>query len=178
MRVSYDKESDIFYICGQERIHVEEIENGVVVDLVGDDPQFPCQLSGIEVMGASKILPLGKDGYDPESDTLTLGETASNPDRITENGDFVGYWGEDPYDLEEYVVIGVSLRRASKYLAPLSLAAYDGPPECAFVSIYFDDLPKEAFYSKAMDRYVSRHLFYNVLADIDEWDFQHSGIAE
>ena len=177
MEASYNKKNNILYLCSKGRIHAEELETapGIVVDLVGEDPQFPCAFSGIEVSGASAFLPLGKKGYDAATDTLTFGESTDVSKLITENGDFVGYWVEDPHDPDDAIPIGVALRRASKYLSPLSAACFDGPPECQFVSVFYDSAPAEAFYSEKLSMYVSRHFFYNFIYDHDEWGFPHVG---
>ena len=81
----------------------------VVLDLAEDEGRH---VVGIEVIGASTYLPLGKYGYDPECDTLTLGGVSSDPTCITVNGDIVTYWRETP-DMDP---IGVTLRQASKHL--------------------------------------------------------------
>ena len=173
MIVSYDKESDILYVAIGERYHVQELEydSSVLVLLVGDDPEFPCNLAGIEISGASHVWPIGDKGYDAENDVLTLGTTADAPELVTENGDIIGHWGEDPYDPKDCVPIGVSLRRASRHLAPLGLANSVSPEERAFVLIYYDDLPKEEYYSTQLGRYVSRHLYHNVFSPGNEEDF-------
>ena len=90
-----------------------------------DDPDIVVDLSepeghdivGLGIMWASGYLPL-KKGYDPEADTLLLGQQITSPRLITENGDFVGYW--QPYEDEPDAFmdpVGVLLRNASKHLA-------------------------------------------------------------
>ena len=87
----------------------------VVVDLA--DECDVCPITGLEVMGASAYLPLGKRGYDGNADTLTFGDTVDQPGRVVENGDLVVHWGTDRYgDIE---AVGVVLKQASSYLEKL-----------------------------------------------------------
>ena len=59
-------------------------------------------------------------GYDAETDTLTLGVPVSNPSHRTANGVYIiGHWKPDEADHDAYWdIIGVSLKEASKHLAP------------------------------------------------------------
>ena len=76
---------------------------------------------GLDVNWASTYLALGIRGYDPDTDTLTMGNTTTDPDLITENGDLIGYWRVDKYDPGDYRhPIGVAIRRASVHLAKVS----------------------------------------------------------
>ena len=60
--------------------------------------------------------------YDRETDTLTWGTTVDDPEMISQAGDLTAYWQLDPCLSEEdepfYEPIGLSLRNASKHLAP------------------------------------------------------------
>ena len=58
--------------------------------------------------------------YDEETDTLTLGVSASNPSYRTADGAcIIGHWKPDEEDGNAYWdIIGVSLKEASKHLAP------------------------------------------------------------
>ncbi len=58
--------------------------------------------------------------YDEETDTLTLGSPVCNPSYRTEDGvHIVGHWKLDEADCNAYWdIIGVSLKDASKHLAP------------------------------------------------------------
>lgn len=58
--------------------------------------------------------------YDEETDTLTLGVSASDPSHQTaDRGSIIGHWKPDEADSEDYWdIIGVSLKEASKHLAP------------------------------------------------------------
>ena len=90
----------------------------VVLDLATEEGHH---VVGIEVLGASAYLPLGKHGYDAQTNTLTLGIAVCDPDRITENGDIVTYWQtveEEPGSFMD--PIGVAVRNASIHLSALS----------------------------------------------------------
>ena len=119
MQVIYDQEADVLRIVnGQPISDTASLLRGpdVAVDVAtfnGHD------VIGFTVIGASAYLPLGL-GYDAKSDILTIGETTDDPELITENGDFVGYWAAlnpEPDGFRD--PIGVALRQASKYLAPV-----------------------------------------------------------
>ena len=58
--------------------------------------------------------------YDEETDTLTLGASVSNPSYKTADGAFIiGHWKPDEADGKAYWdIIGVSLKEASRHLAP------------------------------------------------------------
>ncbi len=94
-----------------------------------DDPDVVLSLAhdgsrvvGVEVLGASAYLPLGKRCYDMEADTLTFGVTLSDAAFTKEDGDLVTYWREFQGEPILYPV-GVTLRRASTHLASI----YRGP---------------------------------------------------
>lgn len=60
--------------------------------------------------------------YDRETDTLTWGMAAAEPEMVSCAGDLTAYWQPDP-DFEEeeesfFEPIGLALRNASKHLAP------------------------------------------------------------
>lgn len=120
MKVSYDKDVDILYVgTGQNEATSASLlrELGTTVSLATKDGY---DVIGFEVLGGSAYLPLGT-GYDAASDTLTIGETTDNPNLVTENGDFLGYWEIDPeYPDDVRDPIGVALRQASKHLAPIT----------------------------------------------------------
>ena len=92
MQVRYDHEADVIYIT-------TETAAATAASLL-DDPDIAVELAtkdghhivGLIAMWASAYLPLGKRGYDPESDILLMGKRASDPKLITENGDIIGYW--------------------------------------------------------------------------------------
>ena len=57
-------------------------------------------------------------GYDAESDTLTLGDTASDLALRTENGDLVAHWRPDPMEPDGFMdPIGVTVRNTKANLA-------------------------------------------------------------
>ena len=60
--------------------------------------------------------------YDRETDTLTWGTTADDPEMVSQAGDLTAYWQLDLCLSEEdepfYEPIGLSLGNASKHLAP------------------------------------------------------------
>ena len=81
---------------------------------------------GFLVVGATAYLPFGL-GYDPDSDTLTVGETTDEPELVTENGDLIGYWAVDEQEPDGFRdPIGFAIRRASEHLAP-AIAALPQP---------------------------------------------------
>ncbi|MDE2787207.1 MAG: hypothetical protein OXL37_11140 [Chloroflexota bacterium] len=75
--------------------------------------------AGLEVIGVSAWLPLGKRGYCKETDTLTFGGNVETATVIAENGDLIAYWSPDQYDPDYLLPIAVDLRNASKHLAPV-----------------------------------------------------------
>ncbi|MCY4652819.1 MAG: DUF2283 domain-containing protein [Dehalococcoidia bacterium] len=123
MRVSYDQEVDALRITtGTPEAISESLwdteHHDIVVDLAAEGS---CEIVGLDVMWASVYLPLGKKGYDPESDTLLMGRATSEPELITKNGDIVGYWQMD-VDNPDGIPnpIGVAIKRASVHLAKAS----------------------------------------------------------
>ncbi len=123
MRVRYDHEVDALRITtGTPEAISESLwdteHHDIVVDLAAEDS---CDIVGLDVMWASAYLPLGKKGYDVESDTLLMGRATSEPGLITENGDIIGYWQVDddnPGGIPN--PIGVAIKRASAHLAKVS----------------------------------------------------------
>lgn len=123
MRVRYDQEVDALRITtGTPEAISESLwdteHHDIVVDLAAEDS---CDIVGLDVMWASVYLPLGKKGYDPESDTLLMGRTTSEPGLITKNGDIIGYWqmdADNPHGMPN--PIGVAIKRASVHLAKVS----------------------------------------------------------
>ena len=118
MRVSYDKENDILALStGQvQRDGASLYDYTDVAVLFGTDGGR--DIVGVEMMAASHWF---SKGYDKENDTLLLGDSTDNPDMITVDGDFVGYWQPykaDPADVPD--PIGVAVRQASIHLAKVS----------------------------------------------------------
>ena len=60
--------------------------------------------------------------YDRETDTLSWGTTTDDPEMVSQAGDLTAYWQLDPClseaDEPFFEPIGLSLRNASKHLAP------------------------------------------------------------
>lgn len=69
---------------------------------------------GMEVVQASYFF---TNGYNPDSDTWTLG-VVKGADLVEEHGDFVGYWQKYCFDDgdTELSPIGVELRQASRHI--------------------------------------------------------------
>ena len=115
LRILYDKNVDVLRLLtgekGETSSSLVDLPE-VVVDLAQEEGHH---VVGLEVLGAAAYLPLGKRGYNPGEDTLTLGETAGDPTLVTENGDIVTYWRELPND-PVMDPIGVTIRRASEHL--------------------------------------------------------------
>ena len=122
MQADYDVEEGILSLTTGMRPATSASlldDPGIVVDLAESDGHT---IVGIMVMGADAYLPLAR-GYDPDADTLHLGKPTDNPDLITENGDVIGYWQVyegDPDGVRD--PIGVTIRNASKHLAPVIAA--------------------------------------------------------
>ena len=85
-------------------------------------------ITRVDIHDVSRFLPLSADrGYDPKTDTLTLGDKPAVNYRMIDNGDFVSYrqWFDDG---SEWDVVAIDLRRASEHLAP-AIAALPQPLE-------------------------------------------------
>ena len=123
MRVRYDQKVDALRITTDAPEAISESlwdaeYHDIVVDLAAEDS---CDIVGLEVMWASAYLPLGKKGYDAESDTLLMGRATSEPALITKNGDIIGYWQMDDDSPEGMPnPVGVAIKRASVHLAKIS----------------------------------------------------------
>ena len=117
LNVLYDHAADVLRLMkGEDEATsatlLDEFE--IVLSLATEDGHH---IVGIDIMGASSHLPLGKSGYDQENDELTLGSTLAET-IVTENGDIVGYWMVDAVDPEGFMdPVGVVIRHASRYLA-------------------------------------------------------------
>ena len=135
LRVSYDAKFDILYVsAGAPCYDGASIENmfDVVAEIKTKDGY---DVAGLIIQGAADYLspwfvpgqgkppaaagdnPLSR--YDPDTDTLTLGFTATDPELITQDNPYlVAYWQRDPEDADYFPPIGVSLLNASKHLSP------------------------------------------------------------
>ena len=77
---------------------------------------------GFEVTGGAGPYLRMEEGYDAQTDTLTIGDTASDPAMITENEDLVAYWKVDDLNPEGFMdPIGVAIRNARKNLARIKI---------------------------------------------------------
>lgn len=117
MSAHYDREADILHLT-TERVSETGAslldDPGIVLDLATADGH---EIVGVLLMGASTYIPLGQ-GYTRETDTLLLGRKVDPNLLITETGDFVGYWHNDPGDLDGVMdPVGVEIRHASKLIA-------------------------------------------------------------
>ncbi len=120
MRASYDAQVRVLQVLNGQTVEVSaSLIRGpdAAVHLGTHDGH---DIVGFLVVGGSAFLPLGKRGYDPDTDTLTIGTATDDPDLVTENGDFIGYWEVDKLDAKGFRdSIGVALRNASVHLAPV-----------------------------------------------------------
>lgn len=135
LRVSYDPKFDILYVsAGAPCYDGASIEN--MFDVVAEiKTRDGYDVAGLIIQGAADYLyppfvpspgkppaaagdnPLSR--YDPDTDTLTLGFTADNPELITQDNPYlVAYWQRDPEDADYFPLIGVSILNATKHLAP------------------------------------------------------------
>lgn len=121
LKVHYDSECDALGLHSDRlsRISAElETVPGVVLDLANDD-DLSCQVVGLEVLGMSAYVPLGKLGYCEETDTLTFGAEIETAIEIVENEDLAAHWRPDD-SLDDFMVpVAFDLRNASKHLAPI-----------------------------------------------------------
>ena len=95
LKVVYDQQADVLRLLTSEKGETGSSlfgQDDVVLDLAKEDGY---DIVGIAILGASAYLPLGKQGYDTETDTLTLGCSVSDPAMTTENGDLAAYWQVD-----------------------------------------------------------------------------------
>lgn len=135
LRVSYDLKFDILYVsAGAPCCDGASIEN--MFDVVAEiKTRDGYDVAGLIIQGAADYLspwfvpgqgkPPGPAGdsplsrYDPDTDTLTLGFTATDPELITQDNPYlVAYWQRDPEDADYFPLIGVSILNASKHFAP------------------------------------------------------------
>ena len=125
MRVSHDTHPQVdllYFSTGKPDVGGSDIFTapGVVVFVGTEDGH---DVVGIEIIGGSAYLPLGKKGYDAKTDTLMLGEKCANPDLITKNDDFVAYWQVDGKFPDEGFLepIGVEIRNVSAHIANMEV---------------------------------------------------------
>lgn len=119
LKVHYDPECDAIgadYKQPHDGACAVEGLGWVIIDLLDRESHVPV---GLEVIGISAWLPLGKRGYSKDTDTITFGGDAETATVIAENGDLIAYWSPDQYDPDLLLPIAVDLRNASKHLAPV-----------------------------------------------------------
>ena len=128
MKITYDAEEDIIRVWSGKKVAcASSLQSDFGTAVYMGDPDGH-DVMGFEILGATAYLPLGP-GYDANSDTLVIGETTDDPDLVTENGDFIGYWEMVVLERDEFrAPIGVALRRASVHLSTV-LSAFPQPSE-------------------------------------------------
>ena len=73
---------------------------------------------GFEIITSGDVFLRMEEGYDPQTDTMTVGTITDDPALITENGDLVAYWRPDPEDPAGFMEpIGIAVRNAKGNLA-------------------------------------------------------------
>ena len=120
MRTVYDREGNyLHFITGDDGASGTTLldDDNIVIDL---ETKYGHGVVGLTVMGPRAYLPLGKKGYDAETDTLTFGVPVDDPARVTENGDLVAYWQVDKDNPDSYMdAVGAAIKNVSKHLAPV-----------------------------------------------------------
>ncbi len=136
LKVTYDDGADLLFISTGERpLHGTDLEPDIsVVAHYGSWDGY--DIVALTVMFAASTLEpyfrpngsdnsLGREGentvasYDGETDTLLLGVSCDDPNMVTQAGEHMtAYWARDEWDEDDFVPTGVSLRGASKHLAP------------------------------------------------------------
>ena len=118
LRISFDLNDNIFSLRSTYRSQdsAEVLSApGVVVDFPTEDSRKPV---GLEVLGFSAILPLGKADYSTATDTQSFGDK-EHATLVVENEDLIAYFGPETDDPDDLYLFAVDLRNASKHLAPL-----------------------------------------------------------
>ena len=132
----YDSDSDILAIItgrqSNDTTLIEGPELGFIgIDSAGTDSR---DVVGVEmIFAASYLAPYFRlrrekapprvgnpelTRYDPATDILTWGVTTDAPDMVSHTGDITVYWQPDPKYAGFFTAIGLSLRNATKHLAP------------------------------------------------------------
>ena len=115
----YDEEADVLAIWISEKLSSSGYSVDCGWDLVvftadGDD----SDAVGFEILGSGGRFLHLEDGYDRETDTLTIGNANSDPALTTVTGDLVTYWRPDPDDpTGDMEPTGVAVRNAKDNLA-------------------------------------------------------------
>ncbi len=119
LTINYDPKSDALALSSGESRDASvllETEGHAVIDLPDEESYVAV---GLEVIGISAYLPLGKRGYSEATDVLTIGDDVACATLVAENEDLIAYWRPDESDPQDMAPIGLGLRNASKHLAPL-----------------------------------------------------------
>ena len=119
LTINYDPKCDAMALTTGEPRRASvllETEGHTVIDLPGEESYTAV---GLEVIGISAYIPLGKRGYCETTDVLTIGDNVASATLIAENEDLIVYWRPDDSDSGDMAPIGLGLRNASKHLAPL-----------------------------------------------------------
>ena len=121
LKASYDNEANSLLVRSYKRgVTSTTLEHDwdVILDLATENQH--SKVVAVEVLHASAYLPLGRKGYDPETDTLMLG-TREGATEIDVLGDLVAYWKPDPVDPSEiYIALGLEVRSARRWLGGLA----------------------------------------------------------
>ena len=123
MRVHYDDDDrvDILHFA----TGVPSFEGYTLYDdddvIVGVATEDGHDIATVTVMAGSTYLPLGR-GYDPETDTLMLGRTMDDPDKVTENGEITVWWKlDEDFDDDFLNPIGVAIKNVSAHIANMKI---------------------------------------------------------
>ena len=122
LKTRYTQEDDIVSLSapGRERSdegsYEVESDSWTVLDVAFDNG---CKPVTLELIFVSRLMPLETNkGYSSDTDTLVIGEGLDTATVVEVNGDLTAYWCPDD-DLDDMNLVAVSIRNASKHLAPL-----------------------------------------------------------
>ena len=123
LRTKYSQEDDIVSLStlgrgSDEGSHEVESDCWTILDVAFDNQ---CKPVTLELMFVSRLMPLtANDGYCSETDTLVIGEGQTMAVLVEENDDLSAYWCPDHDYPDDLSLVAVSLRNASKHLAPVA----------------------------------------------------------
>ena len=115
----YDEEAGVLAMWIGEKMS----SNGYSVDCEWDLVVFTRDgddrdAVGFEILGSGGKFLHMEDGYDAETDTLTIGDANGDPALTTENGDLVTYWRPDPDEpTGDMEPTGIAVRNAKENIA-------------------------------------------------------------
>ena len=116
LRISYDPDVCILNITTANRgVTSTSLDHDydVIADLSSE--HSPSKVVALEILDPINYLPLGARGYDEETDTLLLG-SKEGATSVEANGDLAAYWKPDPDDPDDYILLGVEVMSAGKWL--------------------------------------------------------------